>query len=347
MKQYLLFLLLLPLTAFSQVKITGKVLNATGGKPLGNVSVFLSNATVGSKTTDDGTFTLYNVRPGQYELVASAVGYSTYHIVVLAANADITVADIKLEAKTTELKEVAITGENDWEKNFAKFKTQFLGTSEAAAECKLTNYDALTLDYDKQTGKLSGSSNDFIELENKYLGYKIKYLLASFDWDERGGVLYFAGSSVFEDMNGSASQKKRWQKRRKEAYEGSSMQFLRGLVSDSIELKDFKAYRLIRKPNPQSKGLSDKYIQTLINKPLEKSEFLRPTNLSGIYAISFKDCLSIKYKSNRSTVVTIKSDYAFFDLNGIIANPADVFFEGAWGLNRMAEMLPVDYAVEK
>jgi hypothetical protein len=346
MKYYLLFLFLLPLAGSAQIKITGNVVNAADNKPVANASVFLSNATVGGKTTDDGAFVLNYVKPGQYEFVVSVVGFETYRQIVMAGNKNIQLPGIKLSPKTTSLNEVKIVA-SDWEGNYEKFKREFIGTSTAAEDCKITNNDALTLEYNKETRTLTGSSTDFLEIENKYLGYKIKYLLKSFSKNEATGLLYFEGSSLFEPMQGSLSQRRRWQKRRKETYIGSSMHFLRSVIADTMKYEGFTVQRLIRRLNPKWKGegdLTNKYIQTLVKEPLKEIDFLRQTDQEGLYAIAFSDLLYIRHRgNNESTVVTIDGPYGFFDKNGIVVNPAIVLYEGYWGRYRIAELLPVDY----
>jgi hypothetical protein len=284
-----LFLFLLPLAGFAQIKITGNVVNAADGKPVANASVFLSNATVGSKTTDDGAFVLNYVKPGQYEIVVSMVGCETYRQIVMA----------------------------------------------------------LTREYDKESRRLTGSSTDFLEIENKYLGYKIKYILKTFSKDENTGMLYFDGAALFAEMDGSLSQKRRWQKRRKQTYEGSSMHFFRSLLQDTTELEGFTVHSMIRKPNPLWIGESafaSKYIQTFGKNKLKAVDLLQRTDRDGLYAIAFGDFLHIKHSSaQRGSVMSINGPYAYFDNNGIIANPAEVIFEGVWGRYRIAELLPVDY----
>lgn len=53
--------------------------------------------------------------------------------------------------------------------------------------------------------------------------------------------------------------------------------------------------------------------------------------------------------NNATTIISFDEPYAFFDNNGIVANPHSVIYEGDWGISRVAEMLPVDYeqVVEK
>jgi hypothetical protein len=49
-------------------------------------SVFLSNATFGTATADDGTFSLRGVKPGQYDLVVTTLGYEEYTQKVLVGS---------------------------------------------------------------------------------------------------------------------------------------------------------------------------------------------------------------------------------------------------------------------
>jgi hypothetical protein len=359
--------LLFPLTGLGQYVILGKVINGADKKPVADASVFLNNATVGTKTGDGGTFRLNNVRPGQYDLVVSIIGYQTLHTAVMVNN-DISLPDLEISPKTILLKEVKIGPNRDWEKDYEKFKRLFLGASEFADKCKILNPHLLAFDYDPDTKIFSASTSDFLEIENNALGYKIKYLLSDFTNDDDKGILYFEGSASFEEMAGSKSEQRRWQKNRLSAYEGSSMHFLRSTITNSTETEGFKVLRLIRKTNPDySISLKNHYIETLVNKPeLSVNDFVKLTNVKGQFALAFKDCLYVMYakkfaeeaaKGKTSTtdgspgflddpvVTTVIFDapYAFFDYNGIIINPQSILFNGAWGKSRIAELLPVDY----
>jgi hypothetical protein len=363
MKCFLFVFFILPIACFAQINITGKIVNTADKKPVANASVFLSNATVGDKTNDDGAYVLRNVKQGQYELVVTVIGYETYRQTVMAGADNISLPDILLTSKTTELKEVSIRPDPDWEWKYDTFKLEFLGSSAMAKQCKILNPQMVDLDFDKATRKLTGSSFDFLEIENKALGYRIKYLLTRFVKDSKINMLYYEGSTLFEEMKGSARDKKRWLKNRKLAYEGSSMQFLRGLVGNDIGSYGFKALRLIRKPNPAYNGLNEKYFQTLVNVPLTVEDFTTLTDKKGLYALKFTDCLYVMYTKKRdndnsvyrsltmpnylTTILSFTDPYALFDTNGVILTPSAVNFEGNWGKNRVAEMLPVDYTPEE
>jgi len=360
-----LLLLLIPGVCLAQIKITGKVINTADQKPIANASVFLNNAIVGDKTADDGTFTLSNVKPGQYTFIVTAIGFETHSVTLMAGAANIVLADMSLAPKTIMLQEVSIRPDPNRQRNYDDFKRLLLGTSENAAQCKILNPDVVDVDFDPKTMILSASSNDdFIEFENNALGYLIRYKLTKFSYDAKG-VFYYEGISVFQEMKGSNSQQRKWEKRRQAAYLGSSMHFLRSVITVQTDNEGFKVLRLIRKPNPDYKegslGNNYKYIQSLYTKPpLELADFAHPTDRAGLFAIGFTDCLYIIYTRKREetdrsvyhpaeipnypvTILTFDEPYAFFDSNGIIANPHSTIFEGDWGKRRMAELLPLDY----
>lgn len=364
MRKSLLFLLfLLPICSLAQVKITGKVINMTDTKPVPNASVFLNNAQVGNKTADDGNFTLSNVKPGKYDFIISIVGYETYTYSLQAGSTNIDLGTISIIPKTFQLNEVKIRPDPNRERYYAIFRRQFLGSSENAAQCKILNSDVLDFDYDNVTNILKASSHDFLEIENKALGYHIRYKVTNFNYNPAKAMLYYEGISTFEDLKGSEKQKRKWHKQRQLAYLGSNMHFYRAAIKDSLTTENFVVMRLIRKPNPNYKGgPNNKYLQSLVNKPLDRADFFKLTDQEGLFAIGYTDCLYIMYTkkgqdpsssvvqafnmpNNATTIASFEEPNVFFDNNGIVANPHAVIYEGDWGISRVAEMLPIDYEV--
>lgn len=134
------------------------------------------------------------------------------------------------------LQEVSIRPNPNRQRNYADFKRLFLGTSDNAALCKILNPDVVDVDFDTKMMILSATSNDdFIEVENKALGYLIKYKLSKFSYDAKG-FFYYEGISVFEEMKGSKSQLRKWTKQRQSAYLGSSMHFLRSVIGGQTDV---------------------------------------------------------------------------------------------------------------
>lgn len=106
--------LLLPVSlAFAQVgKISGTVTDASSGEPIPGVNVVIEGTTQGATTNVEGLYNILNVRPGEYTLRASFVGYADQ--VVQGVNVDIDLTaqvDIALQEETFGLEEVTVTAQ--------------------------------------------------------------------------------------------------------------------------------------------------------------------------------------------------------------------------------------------
>jgi len=113
---WLILLLFFPIITLAQNGIiTGKVTRADNKAPLPLANVFLSNTTSGTSTSSDGTFTLSHLKPGQYTLVVSILGYEEYSTTVSVAQEPINI-NIELSSKVTELHEVIVTTPANWKK---------------------------------------------------------------------------------------------------------------------------------------------------------------------------------------------------------------------------------------
>jgi hypothetical protein len=370
-----LLLMLLPATLFAQTTISAKVLSMVNKKPVPDASVFLSNASVGGKTQDDGSFILNNVKSGQYDMVISCIGYETYHQTVMVNNQALKLPDIELMPRVTELKEVSVKVDPNRDWYMQTFIKDFFGTTENATQCKILNPELLDFEYEKRTIKLTATTSDFLIIENQALGYRIKYLLKSYINDPSTHSIFYGGSSVFEPLTGSESQQKRWAKKRLEAYLGSDMHFLRSCLSDRVVEEGFTVRELIRAQNPKrpaDKDIFNKvryfrtnlklnprftdslqvwqnkfglpgYTQSLTKTPLYLSDYFTTTDQKGIFAIGYKNSLQVDYKKGSSSIITFTDSRSFFDINGVIQNPGSNYREGSWTESRVAKLLPVDY----
>ncbi|MDB5025304.1 MAG: hypothetical protein JWP78_3059 [Mucilaginibacter sp.] len=347
LKFLVLLIILLPPECFAQFNISGRILNQADSKPIANSNVFLSNATIGSKTADNGTFTLHQIKPGKYELVVSIVGYEPFNKFITVENNNIELPDVMLLPKTIALKEVNIKYRKDpnREKYYGWFKEEFLGISQQARDCKILNPDVLDLDYDEAGNKLTASSDDFLEIENDALGYQIKYLLTNFSFENKDEKkIYYQGPVLFQRLNGSAEQEKRWQKNREEVYENSPMHFLRSAVEDCIKEEGFRVQEYSAYANPQrpsdslintrlsyytnlkNQGSSQrdslsywrrklrlpKIVYKLQPSPLSKKDIVRPTDKPGQYALSRNNnWLYVAYNKNHHFHINDQTSYLY------------------------------------
>lgn len=354
MRRLVVFILLLmPFLAAGQFKITGRVIDSADKKTIPGATVFLSNASVGTATAVDGAFTLDNVRGGQYELVVSMIGYKPYRVILLVNN-NIDLPVITISASAIGLKQVTIRPDPEWERNYELFRRKFLGASIYTQQCKIINPEVIDIQYDNAAKVLSAHSLDYIVIENKALGYRIKYMLNEFTNDQLQGFQYYAGEALFEKMKGKPSEDRKWEKTRFKVYKGSSMHFLRAAIADSLAWQGFTVQRLIVKPNPDYKGgFEPKFFETLVTNPkLQPDSFMKHTDRPGLYALVYKDCLHVSYSwganfenelNHGPTNIIFNKPYALFDHNGVFIDPSAVTFDGEWGGSGVAKMLPVDY----
>jgi hypothetical protein len=246
----ILIYLLFPFAALAQYgSISGVVTNAESKKPLARASVFLSNSAAGTATTDDGRYLLSGVRQGQYTLVVSILGYEQFSKTILVGREPIKL-DIELKQKPMELREVVISSAADWKKNYEAFRKEFIGTDDNAKYCEILNPHILNLEYNPTKQLLHADADEFLIVENKALGYRVKFLLNDFKIDHISNIISREGQQVFEELPGSEAQKKRWHQKREEAYYGSSMHFYRSLYTDKLKEEGFEIYRLKRTLNP-------------------------------------------------------------------------------------------------
>ncbi|HEX6335302.1 MAG TPA: TonB-dependent receptor [Flavisolibacter sp.] len=98
-------LLLMSLFGFAQDKvISGKVTDASG-KPVAGVSVMVKGQTIGTTTSDAGTYSL-KVPASATTLVFSAVGYGSYEMMIN----DRETIDVSLQSTASSLNEVIVVG---------------------------------------------------------------------------------------------------------------------------------------------------------------------------------------------------------------------------------------------
>ncbi|WP_428330754.1 carboxypeptidase-like regulatory domain-containing protein [Mucilaginibacter sp.] len=323
----ILFYLLVPFATLAQNGIiSGTIVNSETKKPLPRASVFLSNSSVGSATAEDGKYTLYGVRPGQYTLVVTILGYEQYSKSVLVGNEPIKL-NIELAPKPLMLREVVIASSADWKKNYEAFRKDFIGTDLNAKSCFVMNPHILNITYNPTKQVLHADADEFLIVENKALGYRVKYLVNDFKVDHISGIVSREGQQVFEDLPGSEAQKKKWHQKREEAYYGSAMHFYRSLYMDKLAEDGFVVYKYTRYLNPERPSddvirrkikifrdmgkadsgnyyiglanMSKYYHENVQKPPYSAFEIFYKSDQPGIYAIHFQNYLYVTYTRRR------------------------------------------------
>lgn len=344
--KYILFIyFLLPGMANAQhVNINGKITDAETLKPLANAEVYIANTTIRAKTDTNGIYAISNLPTGSYELLARAETYETKGMDVAAVTIGNITINIALRPRITALPEVTISRSGIWKENLARFKREFIGLS-PQANYKILNEYLLDLDYSSKTQLLTARTDDFLEIENLALGYKLRFLIKEFWADYNAGTYHYSGSVIFEELPGTEEERKKWVKNRYNVYDGSFRHFMTALTSNRVKENGFVLRRLLRTPNPKrppdslillkakefryvpdNKAVRDssakwgklwklpKIIETLEKYDVPAIAITKPGKLPQTYDLVFKDYLYIIYKN-----IVLKPSLGF-----IIPNPNEL-----------------------
>ena len=247
------------LQAQSQRLLKGVVLDAEKQTPVPSASVFLNNTSIGTTASTDGSFQLL-VPEGRHDLIVSSIGYQTYLQTITTSQLP-TDIKISLALKAPELETIVVTPfeKNGWA-NWGKFFIDnFIGTTPFAGDCKLKNPKVLRFRNSTKDNELTVLALEPLVIENKALGYRIKYQLESFTYNFKTRVLLYAGYPYFENMDGSKSKLKRWANNRAEAYYGSMLHFMRAVFLNKIGEEGFEVRRLKKVENSEKNRVRQVY----------------------------------------------------------------------------------------
>jgi hypothetical protein len=273
MKNLLCFaflLLFVHTSVFAQKTITGKVLS-TDNTPLEGAAVYLNSTSIGTTTNENGEFEL-RVKEGNYDLIASYLGFETAQF---SLDTKIIHQPIifKLTPKSNLLNEVVVSGKKntmsaeDRAYFMSRFKRTFLGKTDLAQECKILNEEVIEFEFDLFSKTLEAYISKPIIIENKGLGYRIYYDLVHFELSPQR--VSYLGYTRYENLKGSKRKMKKWKKRRRIAYNGSNMHFLRSIQNETVKQEGFVVDQYIRVPNPNRPSdsiidLAKKRLRTLV-----------------------------------------------------------------------------------
>lgn len=266
--------------------ISGNVKDNMGALP--GAAIFVGNYKIATVTDNNGNFSLPKLGPGNYDILVQMIGYYPYSKNVTIKDQPLNVA-IVLKENATMLKEVVIKPDPNRPYYIALFKDFFIGKTPSAAECSILNTDVLTFNDDKEAGTLTVNASDFIIIENKALGYKIKYLLNDFEYNYKSKIIFYAGHQSFEELKGSNAKQKRWLKNRSIAYNGSIQHFFKSLYNGTVANEGFVINKIADIPNTTRKP------DSLINAQIKR---LTTGQAGAINLITFNGNDSLSYWLN-------------------------------------------------
>ena len=360
-KTFLLFFLVsfqvLLVNAQSSFNIEGRVVNEKG-EVLKSATVFINGSQKITVTNDEGKFKFEKLAIGTFPLVVKMLGYLSSVQEVQLVNKDVSL-EVVLQEKSFDLNEVVISPNNDRDKNYKLFKKSFLGTSKNAKNCKILNDSIINFDFNKKEGILKASTDDFLIIENRALGYQIKYLLKMFQFNISTAITIYDGQAVFEELKGTREEKLKWQESRKKVYYGSFMHFLRSVYQNTVLKEGFLAHHVFSSnfyEAMQATQLSIDPRPVLFDTIayIVDSAFVSLKFSNGLY-VSYDPKKAAKIKSDTDaepeyiflnyggSLLQLYLNEALIDKKGSPAHYNTFFIEGFWGEKRLGDLLPFEY----
>ncbi|HZH65303.1 MAG TPA: carboxypeptidase-like regulatory domain-containing protein [Flavisolibacter sp.] len=356
MKRPFLFLLALftSVFAFAQGTISGTVSDAESGLPLEGASVFAQNTTKGTTTNKEGAFKIY-LEKGGYEINVSFTGYASKTINLEVAG-DRTF-NLRLDKADNTMSEVIIKNSNEvadgWEKYGAFFVQHFIGATPNADSCVLLNPQALKFLYFKRNDRLKVLATEPLQIQNKALGYTLRYDLDSFVHFYKNEVNSYRGKCLYLPMEGDSAQQGEWAKARKEAYLGSRLQFLRSYYDSTLAKEGFTvdlySERSVVKFNPVKNPYDTAYY--FFDDSTANIELYFPAKARITYT---RKAPEKRYLSQSRLPLDVPVQISYVDLTDAILIKTNGYFtqqkswvnQGYWSWKNLADQLPYDYEPE-
>ena len=356
-----------------QFYIRGRVTDIETQLPLKGASVYINNTTKGSTTNDNGDFELGPLQPGRYEVVASFVGYDAllYSAEIKTSNLRIS---FKVEKKEEMLREVLVLSSELRKRYLDIFKKYVIGQTIAAERCQIKNIEEVQFASGETKDEIVAYTEKALVIENPELGYTIHFDLIEFYYNKATNGAYFFGYTRFVDWGKDEKTKKKWIRKRREAYEGSTVHFFRSLVNKNLTKEGFTVYQLLKmqKEKKDSTGMNitvqkNDQGMKMATKAIEDSMIrIYPDSVYRIYELKINDGWRVMYSKNtdlktemmRKNFISgqpstgtvsglrLREEPVLINARGIILTPIRLFYDGIWGYERLANMLPEDYEVE-
>jgi len=380
MKKLFVLILLIPFTLFAQReygKISGTVVDEQTKQPLENVNIYIAKSLIGTSTNRAGKFSLGKIPKGRYTLIFSHISYLNHtEKIEILENRNINL-NITLPPKPIEFPEVDVVDKYDdeWEDNFETFKEGLLGNTEFADACTIENPYTVSFEED-ENGFLYAYAEEPLKVTNEGLGYEVTFFLKHFETHDYD--VLFSGLPFFKELpSTSKEQTKMWKFNRLRAYMGSLRHFLRSLAEsykliqegkDSVQLiidleditDEGAKYYYDDKMFLSKQGFAADLIKPIKNAFTTKYHLYpffpdsiiaiseNPTELylvcdKLIHIVYDKEYDDLTYDPQVSRIA-LHADSVYFDKMGRYYDEFMVQKFGYMAKQRLAEMLPFEYA---
>ena len=325
--------------------LTGRVIDQESNEPIKNVELFISGATVGTTTNENGEFSLKT----PFLPCHLVVMHISYQSVVLP----ITKSDhfsIELRKVNHGIDEVRVKGKNMRKRNLRLFYDYFLWNTNKH-QIQVLNDSILKFKRDKYD--FHAYCNAPLIVRNNKLGYNIKILIQDFHISKkekgkkallnsgRSGIFKLKAYHYYLEMGQlNTEQRTKITNNRREHYNGSLRHFLTSLYHDDLSKNGFSI---------RTKGDTTRYpfVLTLIQKDSKRYKFNKDKVPVMYYHDYDNEPINLNYeftgyRYHPSTFISLGKE---FEIRPNGTSPELQFeVKGYMGSSSPANTLPDDYS---
>jgi len=330
MKKNFLIIILLSsqVISYSQI-LKGTIKDVNTGEVINYASIYINGTFVGTNSDKSGNFELDISRYPAMPLTISALGYYSLNTSNLEPYKKL---EIYLTPKLFELSEVVINAKKSSRErinNMGYFKREFLGITMNASNCTIKNEDDITFSHDSSGDTLITISLNPILINNNALGYNLVYYLDIFKYSKKSGYILITGNCIFnEDLSTDKSLQEKYDRRRRSAYLGSRMHFIKSLWANTLAFEGF----VVKDIN--YKVLSpDKYLCQTVDTA---------TGMISKFLCNQKTMTITYYTRGTSSQIILNNDSVYFDRDGYF-DPLGITWQGEIARQRIGDLLPFEY----
>jgi hypothetical protein len=278
--------------------------------------------------------------------------------------------NVTLKDDARQLGQVTITDDPRWEEHYDEFKKRFLGVTPNAKKCQIENKKALHFRFSSRTQVLKANADEFLKIKNDALGYEVSYLLESFEYNLKTGIIKYQGYPSFEELKpADEKQAALWTKNRQAAYSGSPTHLMKALFDNHSYPQGFRIFSCdYDAAHPYTDEGLEKPIQVFSKDQVFLDSLISQAD-SGLKMLSFKKSLFVVYTKGAETFDYKNSGYAFqrplgtsmiprgqwsilslldnqisLDAKGNFSAPDALLFRGFMAWRQVADLTPLEYS---
>ena len=296
---------------------------------------------------------------GAVDVIANIAGF-VHHGTALDATDDEMTFAFELKPQVYELEGIAVEAKEDkqWQRRLERFQRLFIGQTPNAEQTEITN--PLILDFEGGGGELRALAPEPLEIENRALGYRVKYFLKDFSATPQR--TRYDGEPLYEEMVPSSSeQAEEWEQNRKNAFVGSFRHFLLALIAGRTEQQGFKTYARTVMGDLSAGEMGGRPTQGT-RFPIDASEIFKPGDRPNEYILDFTGFVEITFMGEiedesylewsrqagrnpkyQTSWIRLERGPTTFDWKGDVVDPYGVTFYGYLAFERVADEVPREY----